>query len=231
MGHLDVVHGASLTLQFGLGLALLGEGATWVGSAPPPLTWWSGPLALTGSVSCCLCLFHGVVKRDAVIAASVVSALWTLGAALAIARVAPGPREALTLLGSGAAQLLSAVLLAALPSETWSAAEESVAMLHQRRRAREYGALSSFVDPIAQVSAAAQPAAAGAAKTSPQLSAVRDSPPRTPSPFGSVHSRSVGTSPHRSAGGGVGGNQTPLETPDVIRASYKELLAKYELDS
>ena len=238
MSRAEIAHGVALVFQFGVGLALLWEGADWVSEAST-LPWaWSGLLALTGATTCTLSVLHGQVAREAVVAATVVSSLWTLAATLVFLRFLGTEREGVTLGVSAVAQIVGVVFLSmiSLPDDALSAAareagtaEENAVLFERRQRVREYGALSSFVDPVSvspQLHASAAPGGGGgdgaSVRSSPGLSAVRDTPPRTPSPFGLAS----GTSPHRSSAAAM-----PTETPEVIRASYRELLKRYELDS
>ena len=240
---LTYLHSVSLWALFLTGLLLVYEcsmwyvqGGTWIGTAA---------LALVGGSCLCLVLFGQRNHSEGVVAATIISAFWTVGAAIAFAKE-QAMVPAWTLVASAIAQVTSSVAGAAISKRKRSNGSgftddedflNSPAASQTGRR--NYGALSSFVDPLSAGSRIGPSASQGSlasmhSSASHQQAAAVHSPTtsplgRTPSPFGSHNS------PHRLAPASLASLSaaaaTPKETPEDIKQSYKALWEKYDLDT
>jgi hypothetical protein len=231
---LRVAHGAMLLVLFIVGIVLIYESSVWYlvqGN-------WLGTaaLALVGGSSLCLALFGQKNRFEGVVAATIVSAFWTVGAAVAFAKVGAS-QEAWTLLVSSVAQVAATILGAASVGadqldDDFLSSRPAMHSHGGATIARNYGALSTFIDPLSSA-AAVRPGPSGSQASN--ISQASQSPAasphliaRTPSPF-ATHA-----SPHRMAPASLASLSaaaTPRETPEDIKQSYKALWEKYDLDT
>lgn len=234
---LKYVHGFALLCLFLTGLMLVYEASMWYLEGGS----WLGTcaLGLVGGSCLCLALFGQKNRSEGVIAATIVSAFWTMGAAVAF-----GKEQAIlpawTLVFSAIAQVTSSIAGAALSTRSSGLGEEDDFLnspsASQAGAPRNYGALSSFIDPLSvgsrgpSGSHGSLASMQSSASLQPHVHSPTVSPlGRTPSPFGS-HS-----SPHRlgptSLASLSAAAATPKDTPEDIKQSYKALWEKYDLDT
>jgi hypothetical protein len=201
---LSALHKFSAAVLVCLGLALIYLGAEWVASRSDGGNWAYGLCLLLVGAQACLLASLGADE----VAAVAVAVLWTVGAALLFLHVLDAPLQAYLLAGTALAQSIACLLAQALPRRP---ARASSVVFEPPATTSQYGALSSFVDPLSASSRLSP-------KTSPQLE-----PVRTPSPFGAR------ASPMRPLP--VSAALSTRETPSEVRASYRALLSKYDLDT
>lgn len=243
------IHSVSLLLLFLTGIVLLYQGAMW--SQTQNNTWiGTAALVLVGGSCICLALFGQKKRTEGVVAATIVSAFWTVAAAVAFEKE-EFPTQAWTLLAAAIIQVFSSILGSAFISASEDEGFPSYgvyAPIPHSQATRNYGALSSFIDPLSTIS---RPRPASGSQTSlgsnasatiSAAHATQQHSPlasphilgRTPSPFGSASS--ITTSPHKfmptnSLATLSAAAATPKETPEDIKQSYKALWEKYDLDS
>ena len=230
------LHGVFLILLFAAGLVLLYVSADWYVQNQPG----NGTAAL-GVVSCCclsLALLGQRQRAEGIIAATVVSAFWSVGTSVAFARGGYS-FEASLLLVSSLIQVTCALLGGALSADKQTEhnlINPPMISGGQGGVARNYGALSSFVDPLyiptgTRPKSESQASSQGASPaqspfvaqrtphTSPQLVPRSASPFGTPSPFGN-------SSPHKPP---LTSLSAAAQDPKEVGEAYRALWDKHDL--
>lgn len=188
-------HGASLLALFCTGLGLLYLCSEWYVQDSPH----SGT-AVLGVAGCCSMLLsllgHGS-RREGAMAASIVSAFWTVAAGVAFAMEAH-VLEAKVLLLSSLVQVVSALLGGGMSTSKACESEHIKIMSSPHQPStRNYGALSSFVDPLYMPVSTRAASGSQTSQSSPSANRVvaegtpSSSPQQAPSPFGANPSTQI----------------------------------------
>ena len=224
-----------------MSLALIFQGMQWYFyNSNSIMSLEASFLLLSGIISLCLAIFAR--NTESTVAASIISLAWMSTAGVIFYKGLNAPTEAATLFATSVAQFILLVFsqltirgrIRAQHNEYVEGthiSQRNIDFYLSRNNANQpqYGALSSFVDPINLNN--------NKIASSPPQKGTTSPAPRTPSP-------SLLSSNNNSPFGGNASSNTSspvkvqttmsaaaMETPDVVRASYKALLSKYELDS